>query len=471
MTGFKTRRLLALGLAFALVSFGISTDSFSAGAKKRKSAYPRKLLTAPTTAKETVISLTSVEMHFEFDAEFETSLEDGAKSTIDLAIQNHYQHLLGYFQNRKVVEDFGISFALSQGVAMPRLPLLVTNVQTEKTNKKISYAGQVSRISYHAAGRLLVHKEAYEQLKKVGVWNVTMPYDLDHYYDIKCTSPDYTGIEDFWYFYNPFRNGCRKLNDVPLALPVTLHLKDLGQPSADFSAGLKELRLAPGKDTLKIYSVNGFADDASVRGDEGRRSYDDINKYVVEKMGFTHDAMRSSKHGNRPMNVFTKDYVVEGRMIRVEILRLLADTSIDKPNITFAKFFKEAVEDGDVIIYAGHSGLGGNLDFENLNAKLRENKIAPIQFSKTKKQIYYLDGCSSYSYYLLPFGQKKKDASRIDILTNGLESLFDKEFYLQTAFYEVLVDFSEEDPSWTRVLERMEAKMQGQTFLLNVGPL
>jgi hypothetical protein len=49
--------------------------------------------------------------------------------------------------------------------------------------------------------------------------------------------------------------------------------------------------------------------------------------------------------------------------------------------------------------------------------------------------------------------------------------LFDKEFYLQTAFYEVLVDFSEEDPSWTRVLERMEAKMQGQTFLLNVGPL
>jgi hypothetical protein len=47
----------------------------------------------------------------------------------------------------------------------------------------------------------------------------------------------------------------------------------------------------------------------------------------------------------------------------------LVETEITARAKSFAVSFKEAVENADVIFYAGHSGLGGNLDIPSLEEK------------------------------------------------------------------------------------------------------
>lgn len=131
--------------------------------------------------------------------------------------------------------------------------------------------------------------------------------------------------------------------------------------------------------------------------------------------------------------------------------------------MTFAKFFKEAVENADVIIYGGHSGLGGNLDIPSL-----ESKAGKFKFNSKKRQIFYFDSCASYAYYLTQFsGEKTK--SKIDILTNGLSSYFETSQAVLEGLLENILSETKEDVSWMQIMKDMEKPLDGGSFLLNVG--
>lgn len=407
------------------------------------------LMVAPAHA--VVLSASSMEIKFNYTAEFQTRENGEGIGLID----THAQHLFGLFQSPGLVEQYRLH-AETGGVAAPKLPIAFQIVSDRRK-------GGVRTIQYRASGLLLVNKKAARRVLAAGEWAITMPFDLDAFFDEKCTDEHYNTLGDFWYFYDPYRQGCSHLREAPLAKDVILKVKEAPQADADASASFADLRGDNGNGELfEIVTINGFSEDATNRRDEGRVSFGARNKWL-RAQGFQETQI--ARYDNRPVYRYEKTVTTrEGRDVLIRFTRLLAETSVTSKNVTFAKFFKTAVEGADVVIYAGHSGLGGNLDIAAL-----EEKAGKFEFNAGKKQLFFFDGCSTYSYFLSVF-EERKTKGKIDIMTNGLSSYFHTEGPTHDALYRSLLD-PNADPKWSKVLKDMEDELGGSTYMLNVGPI
>ncbi|MEK2644228.1 hypothetical protein [Bdellovibrio sp. BCCA] len=408
------------------------------------------LLFGALSAHAAVLSPSSIEVKFSYSAEFQTT---DTSDAVTLA-NSHMQHLFGYLQSHSMVMKYNIN-SETPGVGAPRLPLSYDILKNKKR------AG-VRTIAYKTSGVLLLNKKVAQDLLAQGTWQITLPSDLDNFYDEKCTDEHYNSFGDFWYFYDPFRFGCEQLREAPLASPVVVKISALKQMD-DADAQLDKVRGDNGNgDLFQITTINGFSEDATNPGDDGRLSFEEVNQWLREA-GFTETVI--AKFKNRPVHQFDKAVrKKDGTTVQIRVTRLLAETGVMSKNVTFAKFFKEAVKQSDVIIYAGHSGLGGNLDIGSL-----EEKAGPLEFNNRKHQIFFFDGCSSYSYYLSMF-EAQKSKGKIDILTNGLSSYFAYEAPIHIQFMKRLFKVND-NPTWGEILKDMEKPLDGMTFMLNVGSL
>lgn len=398
-----------------------------------------------------VISPSAVEVIFSYQASFQSTQE---RTALDLA-NTHAQHLFGYLQSPALVKSFGIS-RNTPGIGAPRLPMTYEILSNKKR------AG-VRNVTYKVASQMLLHADAAQALLQNRSWTITLPTDLDSFYSAECTDVHYSGVSDFWYFYDPFRPGCEFLQESPQATQVEIRFRRTKAPAEDISAQFDRLRSDNGNGELfQITTVNGYADGYQDQADEGRQSFEEINEWL-RLLGFE-EAILSS-HKNRPIHQFTKQVKkADGDLIEIRVTRLLAETASTSTNVTFAKFFKAALETADVIIYAGHSGLGGNLDLDNL-----QQKAGAFEFDQEKKQLFFFDGCSTYSYYLSMFEQEKTKG-QIDIMTNGLTSYFAQQSPIQKALFRHLFKVNT-DPTWSEVLQDMEKPLRGASYLINVGSL
>ncbi|GIL16970.1 MAG: hypothetical protein BroJett040_07210 [Oligoflexia bacterium] len=400
-----------------------------------------------------VFAPSAQEVTVSFVGEFITD----SQNDTDESIASHYQHLFGYFHSPTVVGSFQLDPNLVEGIGGPKMPMSVKLMKEEDvgSGKKL--------IQYKVKGQLLLHKAAAKVLVKQQKWQMTLPYDLDNFYDEKCTDEHYNSFGDFWYFYDPFRKGCGQLRKAPLARPTVVEFLPLRESTKDYSAMLNQIRGDNGNgDLFQIVTINGFAEDTAGPQDDGRVAFEEVNEFLKAE-GFKETIL--AKYKNRPVHRYEKTVTAQnGQEIKIQVTRLLADTSITSQDVTFAKFFKNAVQNADVLIYAGHSGLGGNLDIPSL-----EEKVGEIQFNQTKKQIFFFDGCSSYSYYLKSFADQKK-RSNVDIMTNGLSSLFVTEFEVHSTFLNILFQV-DTNPTWSEILTKIESSLDGATYLLNVGAL
>lgn len=395
-----------------------------------------------------VLSPSSQEVRFSYQAEFQTSQAGDAVNLSD----THAQHLFGYFQSPTVTAQFGIDTE-TLGVAAPKMPLMY-QILSDRRSKGLR------TISYKVSGLLLVNKIAAAELIQQKTWPVSLPYDLDNFYAEKCTDEHYTSVGDFWYFYDPFRKGCDFLREQPVAREVVIKISPLAEVK-DVSAGLNELRGDNGNgDVFEIATINGFSESATDSEDIGRQNFEETNQWLLG-LGFEQKDL--ARYQNRPVVQFTKSVKsAAGKVIQIRIVRLLADTEIAAKNVTFAKFFKNALENADVVVYNGHSGLGGNLDIASL-----EEKSGKINFNPKKRQIFFFDSCSSYSYYLSLF-ESQKTRGKIDVITQGLQSYFWAEAPTLKALFKHLFNVNK-DPQWSEILKSMEKVMEGQTQMLNVG--
>lgn len=105
-------------------------------------------------------------------------------------------------------------------------------------------------------------------------------------------------------------------------------------------------------------------------------------------------------------------------------------TGIDEKSKAFHYHFKDSLKNASVMIYDGHSGLGGHLDLEAI-AEIEGFRITP---NPNRYQIYFFNSCTSYTYYnTLYFTTKvrpksnvdSKGTKNLDIMTNGLSTLFE----------------------------------------------
>lgn len=391
------------------------------------------------------------EVNFQYSAEFITSEDLDAESLA----QDHANYMFGLLQSPELVRQYGLDYDLVGGIANPR-SLMTIRVQSVKETSD----GRTA-IRYSAWAPLLMHKKAAARALREGQIVLPMPVDMDDIYDKKCTDPHYESFGDYWYFWNPYQAGCDYLLRSPYTKQVALKIKPGRQVNEDVNVRLDLLRGDNGNGELfSIYVIHGFNESADAK-DDGRLNFEELNEYL-RGAGFVESIER--KNPKRPLYTYTKELRIRGgQKVQVEVKHLLVDTDLESRGTTFAKFFKEAVYSADVIVYGGHSGLGANLDIPSL-----EEKAGKFKFNSKKRQIFYFDSCSSYSYYLESFAAEKTK-SKIDVITNGLSSYFETSQSVLEGLFESLLTERSTDLKWMSVLRAMEEPLDGGSYLLSVG--
>jgi hypothetical protein len=415
--------------------------------KSRIAALGLLLSTAPVHAQ--VISPYGEELEITYQTSFIRSNDD---EDVVTAASTHSDYLMGVLKSEALVESLGVSFAGSEGLGAPRLPLKITAVK-EKT-----LADGRTEISYKYRAKAIIHKTAAKRLLQNGTLDLVLPYDLDKVYDKKCTDSHYPSFGDYWYFWDPYRAGCENLLKEPATRNVQVSVKPLEYKRLEENTRLDLVRGDNGNGKLlQIDLISGF-DESAGRRDIGWKIFRNLNSSLETRFGF--ELVKKAGSAKSPLYLFEK-HLESG--VKVLVRHLLVDTAINSRSLAFAKFFKKSVRDADLIVYSGHSGLGGNLDIPSL-----QEKAGAFEFNPNKRQIFFFNSCSSYSYYLDHFRSEKTNA-RIDILTNALAAYMDDESLEVQSLLESVLDESE-SPAWMKVLKKMEVSIPfNMTYLLNVG--
>lgn len=98
----------------------------------------------------------------------------------------------------------------------------------------------------------------------------------------------------------------------------------------------------------------------------------------------------------------------------------------DDGSKSFHREYKRALENDSVVLYNGHSGLGSNMNLDDI----RSQDGTDIHLPKRRYQILLLDGCSTYSHYVDHYFKQKQTRSdphgskNLDVITNGIEGSF-----------------------------------------------
>ena len=411
------------------------------------------LLLAGFVAHAQVIGPSITEVKYSYTTTFEIPA-NAEESTDDERAQLHASHLFGLFHSPALVRKMGVPDGIG-GIGAPRSQMKIKILASE-------VVGNLIKVKYSNSGKMLLHNLAAKKLLADGNFEVPMPTNPYTIYDQKCTDEHYDSFGDYWYFYDIYKEGCQYLAKAPFAQSVSITIKPSQYKKMQETVQLPQLRGNNGNgDLFSVYVIHGYESDSTDKEDSGRINYEEFNDYLLQN-NFTEDKVKSAR--NSKLLVYTKDISLDnGKTMKVEIKHLLVATEIDSRSKVFAKFFKEAVETADVIIYGGHSGLGGNLDIP-----LLQEKAGAFQFNAKKKQIFFFDSCSSYSYYLEHFSVEKTKA-KIDIVTYGLSSYFHTSNKVLSRFMDHFLSEKSADVPWADVLSSMENELEGDTYLLSVG--
>ena len=259
-----------------------------------------------------------------------------------------------------------------------------------------------------------------------------------------CTDPDYQTEGDFWYFWSPYRKGCKKL--IKEGQDYQVIQADLARIPNVRNSRPEYERLADDNGEIRVSLLMGMNDPSSAPdpvASEIDKKHDDLNaanyrairKRLLD-LGFedrvwTHADIREIVlEDTRPLphvDDLTMTYDSGGRARRLVVTMFFGKTQIDEASKAFHWFLRDGLRNSSVVIYDGHSGLGSNLDLPSLE-QATHKKFTP---NKNRYQIFYFNSCSSFAYYNSMFFNRKKSDSdpkgtkNLDIVTTGSEAPFD----------------------------------------------
>jgi hypothetical protein len=102
----------------------------------------------------------------------------------------------------------------------------------------------------------------------------------------------------------------------------------------------------------------------------------------------------------------------EGPIKKVVIRMFFGQTGFGERTKMFHYFLKDAMANSSILIYDGHSGLGGNINISRiLNDRRQADPDFDLAPNPERYQIFFFNSCSSYSYYNTMMFQAKRDKS------------------------------------------------------------
>ena len=289
-----------------------------------------------------------------------------------------------------------------------------------------------------------------------------------------CTDEHYQDEGDFWYFWSPAGWGKDEFPNCKLRSNQNGRVED-GEDYELVSASVERLpkdrttypeydRLAE-KNVIDVHLFYGMDEAEGVVDPYKSRDINaDIYKGVARGLkanGFelrkwSEDEIHSVvPQASLESPVFVEEAVKDyssGLKLRVRLF--FGQTGIDEEAAGFHYFFRDALKSSSVMIYNGHSGLGGHLDLQAI-ADLHGFRIAP---NKNRYQIYFFNSCTSYTYYNTTYfnrkrakGKKSVDTTgtkNLDIMANGLATAFEGMDEVDLALVNAIDKFAQRK-TWT----------------------
>lgn len=391
------------------------------------------------------------------------------------------QHLMGIFQSSTFYKEVGASGVLGlvnyKGIKF---------LKVEKT----LLANRVL-ITYEYTGDALFEKDLFSGPGT----SIEIPIKLPLVVDIKdtptdprriyqvsfnskkgmnpCTDEHYNTEGDFWYFWDPDQKGCPlKSDNISVVRTVGKAIR-IDKSNDTYPEYDKLFKSKYNDGALDIAVFIGYVeeDENAYLVDPAYDSFKYLQSEFVDrgfKLTSKKDAFKSVSGKIKPgvsfERVFEKNVTPESgsglpeAAVRIKVL--LTNTAMDSDDQTFHNSFRKAVKEAEIVVYDGHSGLGANLDVNN---------ISDLVMPKDKYQIFFLNGCSSYTYYNYMYTAKKGGTKNFDLLAAGLQTYTDATGPNIVAFLNYIIDGKPR--GYEKTVQNIEASngSSNGTFLVNVS--
>lgn len=352
----------------------------------------------------------STEAILEFNGTVELeSLRSPQEKTIRSVIESQLEHIVG-------------PMSLTTYKAVPRGDHTVTDI------KILTRSGNTLSISYKYKGSIVLENGPKE------TYNIYLPINPKKIFSAgligktnPCTDHHYQSEGDFWYFWSPERVGC-KLKEGKDYLIVKAKVQRFVNSELSYP---EYQNLPDEKGNITIHLLFGMDDP---RKDRNPLTSDDINAYNYKTIRdyFIKNGYKATRWSDAQVDAIAK--TLNGDTPFVETLQkgklvyrfFFAPTGINEDSLGFHWFYKDAIENASIMMYVGHSGLGGHLDLNSIEYNLGEQ----IKFNKARYQIFFFNSCTSYRYYNSAYFARKvsdkdsKGTKMLDIFTNGLSTYF-----------------------------------------------
>ena len=248
-----------------------------------------------------------------------------------------------------------------------------------------------------------------------------------------CTDSTHTDEGDFWYFWSPSRPGCKLVENVHY---IKVQGSLVRHPNVEQSFPEYE-RLVDSSGNITVSILMGLdnPDSNSMNPNNSR----DINapNFRAIKQGLLQAQYQAREWSKEEINhiapgvrgkelPYVEEFTKKLAKANIVVRMFFGPTGIDEKSKAFHYFFKDAIENASIMIYGGHSGLGGHLDLPSIE----ETQNFTMQPNQSRYQIYFFNSCSSYTYYnSMFFGRKQtsvdpRGTKNLDIMTNGLATYF-----------------------------------------------
>ncbi|MCO4793220.1 MAG: hypothetical protein KC493_05900 [Bacteriovoracaceae bacterium] len=346
-----------------------------------------------------------------------------SNSEIREQIDFQIQHLMGTFQAETFLEEF------------PYPGVLGETYKIKNIKKKVTTEGL--QVTYSFEGKVAWSKKAFNGGRKTRALPIKLPLNPNRIYDQSlvngfnpCTDEHYNSEGDFWYFWDPDKEGCPLTSNFKDVLRIKGKLKKLPNTRSTYPEYNKLYADNGNKDNVDIHLYIGYIDEENLN--LSKPDKDDHAFYAMEfveeelqNQGYEltkkKDAFREFKtkvgKGINFLRLYEKKMkTATGKQVNLRVKILLSDTGINSKDNTFHNHITKGLEEADVLIYDGHSGLGGNLNLDYLPA---------IDFNKNKYQIFFFNGCSSYPYFNGMFFDAKGGTKNLEVVTSGLPTYSD----------------------------------------------
>lgn len=320
------------------------------------------------------------------------------------------------------VEHMVGPMSMGDVLAVPKGDHVLSEIKLDKIENGFAV------VSYKFKGTAVVGNGPREKL------DIVLPIAPDTIYESSfvgdknpCTDDHYQSEGDFWYFWSPEREGCNLKENVDYKI-VKAKLTRIANTKKSYPEYSK---LPDANGVVSMHVFFGLDDssksrDASTSKDINADNYREFRAYLLGH-GYTSRKMTETEvkriaktsDGKLPyVEVFSKD--------KMQVRLFFGATGINEDSKAFHWFFKDAIENASIMIYNGHSGLGGHLDLASIEANIETN----INFNTNRYQIFFFDSCTSYRYYNQQYLERKmteqdpKGTKKLDIFTNGLSTYF-----------------------------------------------